>query len=77
MYEDSKFKAGDTVLGEQLKNVVSAWARPSANAKIFKEGYNPLDIQQGSIGDCYFMRLIFNCSIKFLFYLLIFFFNFF
>ena len=56
MYEDSKFKAGNTVLGEQLKNVVSAWARPSKNAKIFKEGYNPLDIQQGSIGDCYFMR---------------------
>lgn len=58
MHEDSKFKAGDTVLGEQLKNVVSAWARPSANAKIFKEGYNPLDIQQGSIGDCYFMRFL-------------------
>jgi hypothetical protein len=43
-------------LGDKLKSVVCDWARPSAQAQIFKESYNPLDIQQGSIGDCYFIR---------------------
>lgn len=62
-YEDTAFPANEKVLGDKLKNLVANWQRPSPDAKVFKQGYNPLDIQQGAIGDCYFMRLFNNKNI--------------
>ena len=56
IYEDNKFEANEKSLGEKLSGFVSDWKRPDNGATVFKDGYNPLDIQQGAIGDCYFMR---------------------
>ena len=53
-YEDAKFPANETVLGEQLRDYVTEWKRPEG-LTVFGEGFNPIDPRQGAIGDCYFI----------------------
>ena len=57
-YIDKGFPSNETSLGEELSSCVTKWERPKENSKIFKDGYSPLDVQQGQIGDCYFMSAI-------------------
>lgn len=55
---DKEFPADETSVGSNLASFVKGWKRPDDNAEVFVDGYSPMDIKQGAIGDCYFLRFL-------------------
>lgn len=45
-------------MNDWARKVNAEWRRPDEGAQIFKDGNDPNDIQQGALGDCYYLTAI-------------------
>lgn len=59
-YEDKDFLPNAKSLGSKVaaRNAVKDWKRPPEGAELFKDNYSPMDVQQGALGDCYFLSAL-------------------
>jgi hypothetical protein len=63
-FTDANFVAGDTSIGEEImsRGVEIEWVRMSehdgGNHVLFEDGIDTNDVEQGQMGDCYFLSAI-------------------